>query len=197
MRDQSLHTVDNGTAPGARLARLGRFTARYRWPVIVVWVLLTLLGGVAAGKLSTRWYQSEAIPGKPAYEASQRALKTLGAGVRPPNVVVFHSPSVDVTKSRAVQAAVARVVRANRSAFTSSYFSTGSRTYVSSDRHTTFLQVYPRGADRLDVKSGAAKLRATAAAGLPAGITANVTGYAALEEATSHGGGGSTSCWRR
>jgi putative drug exporter of the RND superfamily len=193
VRDQSLRTVDNGvTAPGARLARLGRFTARYRWPVIVVWVLLTLLGGVAAGKLSTRWYQSEAIPGKPAYEASQRTLKTFGVGVRPPNVVVFHSPSVDVTKSPAVQAAVARVVRANRGAFTSSYFSTGSRTYVSSDRHTTFVQVYPPGADRLDVKSGAAKLRATASTGLPAGITANVTGYAALEEASSHGGGGSS-----
>src|SRR3954466_15627208 len=31
-----------------------------------------------------------------------------------------------------------------------------------------------------------------AAAGLPAGITANVTGYAPLEEASSHGGGGSS-----
>ena len=46
-----------------RLARLARFTARYRWPVIAAWILLTLVGGVAAGKLSTRWYQSAAIPG--------------------------------------------------------------------------------------------------------------------------------------
>ena len=68
----------------SRLARLGHFTARYRWPVIVAWILLTLVGGVAAGKLSSRWYQSTAIPGKPAYEASQRTLKALGAGVRPP-----------------------------------------------------------------------------------------------------------------
>src|SRR5437868_13462026 len=95
------------------LERLGLLTSRYRWPVIVAWVVLTLIGGVAAGKLSTRWYQSLAIPGKPAYEGSQRTFKAFGVGVRPPNVVVFHSPSVDVTKSSAVRAAMTRVVKAN------------------------------------------------------------------------------------
>jgi RND superfamily putative drug exporter len=176
-----------------RLGRLAHFTARYRWPVIVGWVVLTLVGGVAAGKLSTRWYQSTAIPGKPAYEGSQRTLEAFGVGVRPPNVIVFHSPSVDVTKSRAVRAAMARVVKANPGAFTSSYFSTGSAMYASRDRHTTFLQVYPPGPDRLDVKSGSAKMRAAAKIGLPAGITVNVTGYAPLEEATTHGSGGGSS----
>ena len=65
------------------LGRLARFTTRYRWPVIAAWIVLTLIGGVAAGKLSTRWYQSTAIPGKPAYEGSLRTLKALGAGQRP------------------------------------------------------------------------------------------------------------------
>jgi RND superfamily putative drug exporter len=193
MKDQSIRsTTYAATGSTGRLARLGHLTARYRWPVIVVWVVLTLFGGVAAGKLSSRWYQSLAIPGKPAYEASQRTLKAFGVGVRPPNVVVFHSATADVTKSVAVRAAVARVVKANPGAFTSSYFATGNRMYTSADRHTTFLQVYPAGPDRLDVKSGAAKLRATAAARLPAGTTVNVTGYAALQEATTHGGGGSS-----
>ena len=73
--------------------------------MIAVWIVLTLVGGVAAGKLSSRWYQSTAIPGKSAYEAGQRTLNELGAGVRPPNVVVFHSSRVDVTKSPAVRAA--------------------------------------------------------------------------------------------
>src|SRR5438270_6593220 len=142
MKGQS---TDMAVARAGGLARLGRFTVRYRWPVILLWVVLTLVGGVAAGKLSTRWYQSTAIPGKPAYEGGQRTLKAFGVGVRPPNVVVFHSPSVDVTKSPAVRAAMARVVKANPGAFTSSYFSTGNAMYASPDRHTTFLQVYPRG----------------------------------------------------
>jgi putative drug exporter of the RND superfamily len=176
-----------------KLARLAHFTARYRWPVIAAWIVLTLVGGVAAGKLSTRWYQSTAIPGKPAYEGSLRTLKALGAGVRPPNVVVFHSPRLDVTKSPAVRAAMARVVKANPRALTSSYFSTGNPMYASHDRHTTFLQVYLPGPDRLDVKSGAAKMRALAATGLPSAITVDVTGYAPLEEATTHGSGGGSS----
>src|SRR5689334_14362800 len=89
------------------LGRLAHITARYRWPIIAVWVVLTLFGGVAAGKLSKRWYQSFSIPGKSAYEASQRALHTFGAGVRPPNVVVFHT-SGDATKSAAIEQAMKR-----------------------------------------------------------------------------------------
>src|SRR5438105_4904260 len=175
------------------LGRLAHFTARYRWPVIAAWIVLTLVGGVAAGKLSTRWYQSTAIPGKPAYEGSLRTLKALGAGQRPPNIVVFHSSSVDVTKSAAVRAAMARVVNANPRALTSSYFSTGNAMYASRDGHTTFLQVYLPGPDRLDVKSGAVKMRALAAAGLPAAVTVDVTGYAPLEEATKVGSSGGSS----
>ena len=109
----------NVAARAGRLGRLAHFTARYRWPVIAAWIVLTLFGGVAAGKLSSRWYQSLSVPGKPAYEGSQRTLKAFGVGVRPPNVVVFHSPNVDVTKSPAVRAAMARVVKANPGAFSS------------------------------------------------------------------------------
>src|ERR1700704_3000549 len=184
----------NGSQPKPEVGRLGRlahFIARYRWPVIAAWIVLTLIGGVAAGKLSSRWYQSTAIPGKPAYEGSLRTLKALGAGVRPPNVVVFHSSSIDVTKSAAVRVAMARVVQANPRALTSSFFSTGNAMYASRDRHTTFLQVYLPGPDRLNVKSGAAKMRALAATGLPSAVTVDVTGYAPLEEATKHGAGGS------
>jgi putative drug exporter of the RND superfamily len=179
--------MEGRTTDTSRLGRLAHLTTRYRWPVIVAWIVLTLVGGVAAGKLSTRWYQSTAIPGKPAYEGGQRTLKALGAGQRPPNVVVFHSPHIDVTRSADVRAAMARVVKANPRALTSSYFSTGNPMYASHDRHTTFLQVYLPGPDRLDVKSGAAKMRALAATGLPAAITVDVTGYAPLEEATTHG----------
>ena len=59
--------------------------------MIAAWIVLTLFGGFAAGQVSKRWYQSFSIPGKSAYEASQRTLKAFGVGVRPPNVVVFHT----------------------------------------------------------------------------------------------------------
>src|SRR5215218_2950143 len=95
------------TAHATRLGRLAQFTARHRWPVIGAWIGLTLFGGFAAGQLSTRWYQSLAVPGKPAYTASQRTLEAFGVGVRAPNVVVFHTRG-DATKNSAIAHAMRR-----------------------------------------------------------------------------------------
>src|SRR4051794_8028071 len=176
----------------SRLARLAHLTTRYRWPMIAAWIVLTIFGGYAAGQLSSRWYQSLAVPGKPAYEASQRTLKTLGAGDRSPSTVVFHSADSDLSKSSAVSQAIARVVKASPDALTSSYYSTGNRMYVSEDGHTTFLQVYLPGRAGLDVKSDAGAIRAAAAAGLPAAITVEVTGRDALGEASTTSTAGSS-----
>ena len=171
------------------LARLAHVTVRHRRAVIGTWILLTLFGAFAAGQVSTRWYQSLASPGKPAYDASQRTLKALGAGARPPSVVAFHTGG-DATKSKAIEQAMQRAGASVPGARTSSYFSTGSRMYVSRDRHTTFAEVYPPGPVRLDVLSGAEKMRAAAASGLAAGITVNVTGRDPLGEASTHGSSG-------
>src|SRR5207248_9954476 len=123
---------------GDMLERLAHLIARHRWKVIALWVVLTLFGGFAASQVSKRWYQSFSIPGKSAYEASQRTLKTFGVGVRPPNVVVFRTDG-DATKSAPIRTAMQRAAKANPGSLTSSYFSTGSPAYVSRDRHTTFM----------------------------------------------------------
>src|SRR5690348_17047346 len=107
------------------LTRLAHLTVRHRWAVIGCWLILTLFGAFAAGKVSTRWYQSLAIPGKPAYEASQRTLTAFSAGARAPSVVVFHT-SGDATKSEAIEQAMRRAAATMPGARTSSYFSTGS-----------------------------------------------------------------------
>jgi putative drug exporter of the RND superfamily len=174
------------------LARLAHFVARHRIAVIAVWVVLTLFGGFAAGKVSKRWYQSFSIPGKSAYEANQRTLRAFGTGVRPPNVVVFHT-SGDATKSTAIKGAIDRAIATMPGARSSSYFSTRQSMYVSADRHTTFAEVYPPGTAKFDTKSNAEKMRNAAAAGLPPGVTVNVTGHDPLEEASTHGGGGGPS----
>ena len=150
----NLFHEDRSRSDPRRLGRLAHFIARYRWQVIGVWVVLTLFGAVAAGQLSSRWYQSLAVPGKPAYEASQRTLAALGVGVRAPNVVVFRS-SGDATRSRAIERAMQRAAATMPGARTSSYFSTRSPLYLSRDRHTTFEEVYPPGPGGLDKKSGA------------------------------------------
>jgi len=174
------------------LTRLAHLTIRHRWAVIGIWVVLTLFGIFAAGKMSRRWYQSLSAPGQPAYEAGQRTLQALGVGVRPPDVVVFHTAG-DATRSRAIRAAMERASATMPGARTSSYFTTGSPIYVSGDRHTTFEEVYPPGPARFNIHSGAERMRAAAAAGLPSGITVNVTGRDALDEASQHHSGGGPS----
>jgi RND superfamily putative drug exporter len=174
------------------LARFAHVVARRRFIIIGIWIVLTLFGGFAAAKVSKRWYQSFSIPGKSAYETSQRTLNEFGFGVRPPNVVVFHSDG-DVTKSDAVKTAMARAAKVNPGAYTASFFTTGSAAFVSKDRHTTFQEIFPPGLAKFDTKSGAKETRAAAASGLPAGISVEVTGHDPLEEASTHGDSGGPS----
>ena len=171
------------------LARLAHVVARNRWKVIGAWIVLTLFGGFAAGQVSKRWYQSFSIPGKSAYEANQRTLNTFGTGVRPPDVVVFHTAG-DATKSGAIEAAMKRAAAVLPGSRTSSYFSTHNLMYVSKDRHTTFEEVYPAGLAKFNSTSKAKEVRAAAARRLPSGIQVEVTGHDPLEEASTHGGGG-------
>jgi RND superfamily putative drug exporter len=174
------------------LTRLAHLTVRHRWAVIGIWLVLTVFGGIAAGKVSTRWFWSFSVPGKPAYEASRRTLDAFGAGARAPNTVVFRTDG-DATRSKAIEESMRRAAATMPGARTSSYFSTGSLMYVSRDRHTTFMNVYPPGPVRFDETSGADEMHAAAARGLPDGISVNVTGHDPLDEATVDSSGGSTS----
>src|SRR5262249_23128598 len=177
---------------GPTLAGTAALAARRRWVVSATWLALTVLGGFSATKVSSRWFQSFSIPGYSAYEANKRTLERFGTGMRPPNVVVFHT-SGDATKSAAIRAAMDRAVAASPGARTSSFYSTGSLAYVSRDRHTTFMEIYPAGAASFDQTSGAEATRKAAADGLPVGITVHVTGHDPLEEVSSAGESGAGS----
>jgi RND superfamily putative drug exporter len=168
------------------LARLAHLIAHRRWYVIGAWLALTIFGGFAAGQVSKRWFQSFSIPGYSAYEASQRTVGIFGNGERAPNVVVFHT-SGDVTKSDAIKAAMDRAVKSSPGARSSSFYSTGSDAFVSKDRHTTFMEIYPAGSPQFDTKSGAAAMLRAAATGLPAGTTVHVTGHDPILEASAKG----------
>src|SRR5919205_347609 len=126
------------------LARLGHFVARRRKAVIAAWILLTFFGAFSASQVADRWFESFSIPGYSAYEANQRTLKTFGTGDQAPLVAVFRS-SGDVTKKNGIEDAIAAAANVNPGSRVSSFFSTGNRAYVSSDRHTMFAEIYPPG----------------------------------------------------
>ncbi|MDT7571396.1 MAG: putative drug exporter of the superfamily [Actinomycetota bacterium] len=173
------------------LTRLAHVIMKYRWTVIGVWIGLTVFGVFATTQVADRWYAATAIPGEPAYEASQRALDKLGVGDRTPIVVVFHTDG-DITQNTAIASAMDRAAATRPGAFTSSFFSTGNAVYLSSDRHTAFQMIYPVGADDVTVKSEPETIRAAAATGLPAGVDVNVTGRLPLDDASRDGSGAGT-----
>src|SRR3954449_2032540 len=174
------------------LARLAHLIVRRRKIVIALWLVLTLFGAYSAGRVSDRWFQSFSIPGYSSYEANQRTLKTFGTGEQAPLVAVFHSDG-DVTKAKRIAGAVPAAAAVNPGSRSSSYFSTGSRAYVSKDGHTTFAEIYPPGNPTFDSSVHIKQVRATLKAATPAGVHAYVTGRDALYEASSGGDTGGPS----
>src|SRR5436309_14285368 len=124
------------------LASLAHLIVRHRRVVIGAWVVLTLFGAFSASQVSKRWFESFSIPGSSSYEANQKTLKIFGTGEQAPLVAAFHSDG-DITKQTGIQRAVAAAAKVNPGSRTSSYFSTGSRAYVSQDGHTMFAEIYP------------------------------------------------------
>src|SRR3954468_17278418 len=126
------------------LARLAHLIVRHRKAVIGVWIVLPLFGAFAAGQVSSRWFESFSIPGYSAYEANQRMIHTFGTGEQAPLVAVFHT-SGDITKEDGIAKAIAAGAKVNPGSRVSSFWSTGSRAYISKDGHTAFAEIYPPG----------------------------------------------------
>src|SRR6266436_2963745 len=170
------------------LARLAHVIVRRRRWVIGFWIVLTLFGGFAAGQVSKRWLTQFSIPGYPAYESNQQTLKIFGTGEQAPLIAVFHS-SGDITKERGITRAIAAAQTTNRGSRAASYFSTGSLSYVSADRHTTYATIYPAGIPDFTQDPHIKETRAALQAATPAGVTSNLTGRDPLQLASSGSGG--------
>src|SRR5438309_9138680 len=172
------------------LARLGHAVVRRRKTVIAVWFVLTVFGAFSAQRVSNRWSESFSIPGYPAYETNQKILRTYGNGAQPPLVAVFHSNG-DVTTQRAIEQAISKAAALVPGSRVSSYFSTRDPVYVSSDRHTTYAEIYPGGEPKFSLPAYVGKARKALHAASPAGVQSWLTGRDPLHAASGGSGGGS------
>src|SRR5262249_116313 len=145
------------------------------------WIVLTIFGAFSANEINKRWLDQFSIPGYSAYEANQRVLKTFGSGAQPPHVAVF-TVKGDVTKDTAIGDALARFRRQFPSFRVGSYFTTGSRAYVSKDGHTTFATIYPPGKPGFSSNSHTKDVRAAIRDTLPPGVEFHLTGRDALQD---------------
>jgi putative drug exporter of the RND superfamily len=172
------------------MASLARFILRHRWPVVFVWLALTVFGAFSAGQVSKRWFESFSIPGYSAYEANQRTVKALGSGENAPLVAVLTGKD-DIINVPGVREAVQAAVNANPGARTSSVFTTNSHVYVSKDGRTTFAEIFRPGLPGFDTDPGIEKTQKVLSAAAPAGVKAYVTGrdaiYAAADKGNTNG----------
>jgi len=142
-----------------------------------VWLVLTVAGAVAAGKLSDRWFQEFSIPGYSAYEANSRIFQTFGIARQYPVQLVFHVEQGDVREDPQIKKAIAAAVALVPGSSTSSWFSTHSDTFVSTDRRTTFAELYPPGLPQGFVATlPLEQMRTALASAAPAGVTTHITG---------------------
>jgi putative drug exporter of the RND superfamily len=170
------------------LARLAHVIVRRRRFVIGLWIVLTAFGAFSAGQVSKRWFQSFSIPGYSAYEANQRTMHAFGSGEQAPLVAVFHT-SGDITKSSDIKAAVSAAVAVNPGSRSSSYWSTGSRAYVSHDGHTAFAEIYPPGNPTFNSSVHIDRVRMALKETTPSGVQSYLTGRDALVAASSGSNG--------
>src|SRR3954466_7366866 len=173
------------------MQQLAHTVIRRRRIVFAVWIVLSIVGAGFAGGIGDRLSQQFSIPGYSAYEANQRIFKDNHTGRNFPLVPVFHSTG-DVTKAPGVEQRIAAAVKVNPGSRVSSYFNTGGNsTYLSQDRHTMFAVIYPPGAPSFQGLKTVPKTRSVLKQGLPAGVTANLTGQQPLQDASGQDSGSS------
>jgi RND superfamily putative drug exporter len=180
------------------MAPLTRWVLAHKRIVVAFWVALTLIGGASAGSASKALKQKFSVPGKEGWLTNQQIAHdfhgTGGNGAPLLAVVTLPaSSSVDspavLSQLRAVESRLASTLTGVRMA---GYASTHNATFLSSDRHTTFVVAYPRPdpTQAFEANPEAAKHASAALAGVRvAGAPVHLTGFDALSNQSGGGKG--------
>src|SRR5215211_666147 len=179
------------------LTRLTRTVLQHKRLVALSWIVLTFVGIAAAGPASEALDQRFSVPDREGWETSQEILRVYGnGGESPPLVPVVRLPAGTTASDPGVRAELLRVERTAAKAVPGSrvagFGSTGDATFVSKDRRTTFVYVFPRRSDdpfagnvdaQRDLRDA---LRGTTVSGAPV----LVSGYDALADSSGSGDDG-------
>ncbi|MFC7930037.1 MMPL family transporter [Streptomyces cinereoruber] len=177
--------------------RVGEFALRHRAAAGAVWLLVLLLGGVAAVAGLGRLDQSFTASGGPGHRANQAVHERYGNGAAvAPLVAVVTWPAGTDVRARATgeRLAEALAASAGRGARTVSYADTGDEGFLGADGRTVYALVYP-GAGEPDlaglaaVEETAGSLRAGLRSALPEART-GVTGVLPLQHDSALAGPG-------
>jgi RND superfamily putative drug exporter len=180
------------------VASLTRWVLAHKKTVVISWIVLTIAGIAAAGPATNALDQKFSVPDKEGWETNQAIAAHYNGtgGDSNPLVAVSTIPNAESIDSPQVQSDLrqmdARLTKALPGARIASYASTGSRTFVSDDGHTTFAIAYPTPdpnsafGDNPEAETNArAALRGLTIGGAPV----HLTGFDALQQESGGGDG--------
>jgi putative drug exporter of the RND superfamily len=180
------------------VASLTRWVLAHKKTVVISWIVLTIAGIAAAGPASKALDQKFSVPNKEGWETNEAiAAKYNGTGgdTSPllPVVTLPEGQSVDSPQVKSdlnkLDDTLAKALPGSRVA---SYASTGNKTFVSEDGHTTFAIVYPKpdpDSSFGDNPHAADDVKKAVAGMTVAGAPVHVTGFDALQQSTGGGDG--------
>ncbi len=175
--------------------RIATVSIRHRRIVVAVWIVFALAGGFSAARSSSRLAVTFDLPGQPAFEANTAIVSHFhSGGDNPPLVAVVTLPRGVTVASAGVRAQLAasfhRGAAALGGARSASWFSTGSRAFVSANGRTTFALYYPTPAFASDDPYTVAlpRLDRALAHTTVAGVGLDVTGASILSNGGKGGG---------
>src|SRR5215218_3717495 len=173
------------------MKNLTRAVLRHKRLVAISWILLTLVGMVAAGPASEALDQRFSVPDREGWETSQEILQKYGNGGETlPLIPVVALPEGKTARQPAVRAQLEQLERDSGKAVEGSrvagFGSTGDATFISEDGRTAFVYVFPpRSDDPFAGSVDAARALTKAVGGAEiAGATVRVTGYDALYDSS-------------
>jgi len=142
-------TAHSKPRPASLLDRLTNWVLAHKRIVVGFWIVLTLAGFFASGRVSNALNTDFAIPDSESFATNERIAERFGSGGQaPPYVAVAQLPRGAHAGDPAVRADLRSLERdlgdALPGARIASYGSTGDRAYVSGDGRTTFALAYPR-----------------------------------------------------
>jgi putative drug exporter of the RND superfamily len=182
--------------PRGAITRLTHTVLAHKKPVVLVWVVVTLIGIASAGSATKALKQKFSVPGKEGWVTNQQIAHDFRGtgGNSAPQLAVVTLPAGRSVTSPAVkselQAVESRLARVEPGARIAGYASTAENAFLSSDGRTTFVIAYPPpdpnqpfGDNPKAAERASAALAGTTVAGAPV----HLTGFDALS--TQSGGG--------
>jgi len=179
------------------MQRLTRSVLQHKRAVAISWLVLTLVGIVAAGPASSALDQRFSVPGREGWDASVEIEKVYGNGGETlPLMPVVTLPKGTTVDSPGVRDQLTKIEDTARKAVPRSrvagFGSTGDKAFVSKDGRTTFVYVFaprtddPFGGNVDDARHLRDALKGTTINGAPV----RVTGYDALADSSGAGDDG-------